>query len=321
MKKFKPKINPDVELKLMENDEPFSLMFEKENEGNFREGFSSKEKDKRDYVDFLKKASERYARFTIFYKGNAAGFILVAGIDGRLVGGLYSEYKRKGIYTIARNTLIYELNKKHVFKITSSVDKDNGPMKSFISKVLQTPYQHGLQLNHFNPGLPVCRCETDFSVRIPKTDDKLYHVSFDPNLPEVIKPRLPARSEVGKAIYPEKLPPRFSTSPTPELCFRAIYPNISQLLEERNEKEIKFYLYEVVTGKVKYTPLDLIANRHVYDAHVTLEHVFTTPVFIKRVGKVTFKNTSDDEGLYYLPFTEDKERYHSPKNVVVTDIT
>lgn len=318
MKKFNPKVNSDIELKLMENDEPFLLMFEKENEGNFREGFNSKEKDKRNYVDFLKKASDRYARFTILYKGKVAGFILVAGIDGRLVGGLYSEYKRKGIYTIARNTLIYELNKKHVFKITSSVDKDNGPMKSFLSKALQTPYQHDLQLNHFNPGLPVCKCETDFSVKIPKTDDKLYHISFDPNLPEIVKPMLPAGSEMGEGEYPETLPARFSASPSPELCFRAVYPNISQLLERSNEKEITFTLYEVKTGKVKYTPLDLIVNSHVHDAHVTLEHVFTAPVFIKKVGKITFKNTSNDEGLYYLPFARDKERYHSPKNIIVS---
>lgn len=113
--------------------------------------------------------------------------------------------------------------------------------------------------------------------------------------------------------------PRVSLAPSPELCFRAIYPNISKLLEDGSEPWVTLQVYEVVkyNPKTLLTPTELIDNRWVHDANITLEHASLTPVQIKHVGVIEIRNTSDDIGLYYQPYNDTiKPIYHSPKEVI-----
>ncbi len=299
----------------METDKAFELMFLPENEGKFREGHRSSKREQSDYIEFLKKSSKRFVRYEIFFKNELAGFIMVGGIDARLVGGIYPEFQRKGIYTVARNTILYALNMKGFFEVSSSVHKSNKEMKEFLTTMIQTKLDHDLRLslNHFDPTKEIAICDYDFEINPGKLQRRLFHISFDNNLPDVIRPKLPAGSELPEGTYPERLPARFSASPSVELCFRAIYPNVAHLLEGVDEDTIIFSVYEVMNPKPDYKPSDLIEGNYVHDAHVTLEHVFLKPVHIKKVGTVEFLNTSDGGGLEYCPFATEKNRFHSPK--------
>lgn len=298
----------------------FQLMFLKEHIDYFRISYNDSISKQRDYVSFLLKASQNRLQCEIRLSGKVVGFILVAGQDNRLVGGLYPEFKRMGIYSKARNAVIRLLNLNGIFNITYSVDKSNKAMLAFSRKQYKTRLADRLSVTHHNPFKP--EASIDSSVKLGngfrEYSGPLYHLSFNSNLKELI-PRLPEGTELGvSGDYPEPNIPRVSLSPSPELCFRAIYPNISKLLEEDKPENISFTLYRAIKVKPRdlHYPKELIAENWIHDANITLEHFVTKPVTLSKVGKVTFQNTSNDSGLMYQPFLKGKPRYHSPLEII-----
>lgn len=122
---------------------------------------------------------------------------------------------------------------------------------------------------------------------------RLYHISFNKNLPLTLVPKQPDGSgegEVGDSSLAEDLPPRVCFAPSVEKCFIAIYPNISHLFEEENNPHIDIYVYErkpeSVAEKDYMTPEHLTSNKLVHDAHITDEYVFFKPVKVERIAKV-----------------------------------
>lgn len=307
------------------------LMFLKENDGKFRVNSTASQKSKDAYIDFLMEASAGRLALKISLGETTVGFIMLVGKDNRLVGGILPSYQRQGIYGKARNAVMKLLNDRGVYSVVFSVHESNRQMEAFIRSTPCTPYHDGLRLAHYNPNAPVAAISKDVIVgkrvsRIETVKTSLYHLSFNPNLPHELMPKLPDGGnedvvlENGVRIT-EPSVPRVSFSPSPELCFRAIYPNISHLLEESDEKEITLYLYKLVSypHNVMTYPDQMVKSHLVHDAHITLEHYVTAKCGIVPVGRITFNNTSDDEGLYYLPFADErnKPRFHSPKVISV----
>lgn len=136
------------------------------------------------------------------------------------------------------------------------------------------------------------------------------HLSFNDSLDGVWKPRLPAGSELNSdGKYPEPRTPRISVSTTLAGCFYAIYPNISQFFEKRHYPhiDINVYVPEMHRDIRVVTNHELKEKRYVHDAHITHEVWILDAVVMKRIGKVRFKNTSDDKWLNYHPFGDPKE--------------
>lgn len=323
---YKPVIRKDVILKGMNDTTVMeSILFNPENDGFFRESSTARPIDKLKYVNFLLKASIRWGRWSIWFEGNEVGFIMTAGPDCRLVGGIKSEYQRRGIYGAARQAVIKAMNDAGQFSITSSYHEGNIKMARLNEGVPTTPVSDSLVINHFDPMQSVAVMESPVDINPTKVVPTLYHISFDDNLPKTLSPKLPdAGGEEGdddeeaEEWYPEPAVPRVSFSPSVELCFRAVYPNISHLLEGTDENEITFTVYKALPTRSNkpMTPLELHEQRWIHDAFITQEHVFVKDIGIKKMGKVTFMNTSDDEGLRYLPFNEDEPLYHSPLNII-----
>lgn len=319
MNTYKPIVSKDVTLTELKNKEIMNLMFLPENDGKFRESSKSSPLNKLKYITFLLTASEKYAQYAICYRGEEVGFILVAGVDHRLVGGILPEFQRKGIYGAARNAVIYEMNRKGLFHITSSVDKDNEGMQAFLATMHQTNLDGRLSVNHFNPLAPIAKVVHECTPVVNKVNIPYYHISFDDDLPETLTPKLPEGSDSEESgDYPEPPTSRISFSPSVELCFRAVYPNISHLLENSKEPNITFSVYVFYDKPIKLKPVDV---EDVHDAGITLERITRVPTRIKKLGKVTIKNTSDDKGLFYLPKAYDASRYHSPLEITVDSKT
>lgn len=315
MKNYKPTIRKNMELKALEDKSIIDTIFELENIDIFDMGHHGSTDEINEYIDFLKKSNNHHFCLGIHHKDKLVGFIMATGNDCHIVGGVHSDYRRKGLYTAARNTVIKKLNDKGIFVISSILHTGSKSTEVFLKGVPQTRLGD-LWINHFDVEKPICKCE-DFHVKVNKTKRHLYHISFNPNLPDIVRPKAPDGSDPDNVNeYHENLPPRFCTAPSVELCLRAIYPVISHLLEEENEPEITFSIYKVISGKVDYYPADLVENEYLHDGHVTLEHVFLTPVFIKKIGKVTFENTSDDHGLWYSPYMRGEKHYNSPRHIV-----
>lgn len=98
---------------------------------------------------------------------------------------------------------------------------------------------------------------------------KLYHISFKSDLEGIWKPRNP----INEGIDTEPDLPRISCAPTIEQCFQAIYPNISNLFEEKNFPYMEFYVYSpVLDGSERVLYSDQLTNNHIVpDAHMTDE--------------------------------------------------
>lgn len=325
---YKPEYRKDIVLKAMESTVVMEgILFDPENDGFFRVDSTAKPLAKMRYVGFLKDSSARWGRWGIWFKGEEVGFILAAGIDCRLVGGVKSTFQRKGIYSAARQCVIKTLNDLGQFSITSSYHAGNVKMKQLNAGVPTTTLDDSLVVNHFDPMKSMAVMEKIPSIDPRGSSPTLYHISLDDNLPSVLSPRLPdAGGEEGdddeeaEEWYPEPAVPRVSFSPSVEFCFRAVYPNISHLLEGTDRKDITFTVYKALPTRSNkpMTPLELHEQRWIHDAFITQEHVFLRDIGIKKIGTVTFLNTSDDKGLHYLPFNEGDVEYHSPLNVIKT---
>lgn len=169
------------------------LMFLPEHDGFFRVSSKATDKVKADYVEFLQKASKNRLSCSIYYKGQLAGFIMVAGIDNRLVGGLLPAFKRKGIYTEARNAVIRLLHSHGIYNITYSVDPSNKVMLKFSASQYKTKLDDKLAIAHVNPTKPTAFIDLKVKVgnKLSGYKGKLYHISFNKNLPTTLEPRNP----------------------------------------------------------------------------------------------------------------------------------
>lgn len=113
----------------------------------------------------------------------------------------------------------------------------------------------------------------------------LYHLSFNPRLPETLKPRQPDGHDLVDELM-EKLPPRVSFAPSYKECFIAIYSNISHLLIDKSgkfkTKEFYIYAYRMVPGqKVKQIP-EREVKEAIWDWKYTREVCFSEPVKVER---------------------------------------
>lgn len=123
---------------------------------------------------------------------------------------------------------------------------------------------------------------------------KLYHLSFNENLDEVLYPRLPDRDHYnipvpGKDYFDEDLPPRISFAPTVQGCFHGIFPNIMEVYNEAMSKHngvFHIWLYEGLPDEhTKYIPTSEVRKR-VWDSYVTGEICVASEIRVKRVGQL-----------------------------------
>lgn len=144
-----------------------------------------------------------------------------------------------------------------------------------------------------------------------EVNETLYHLSFRNFKKDKWHPRLPHGSEIKKSNnkYPEPHIERISFSSTIEGCFRAIYPNISHLMEGVDEPWLDLVLYkaEFKGDERIVTPNLLTEHELVWDAHVTKEYWVLDEVSVERVGEISFKNTSD-KAMLTNPFNNPKNK-------------
>lgn len=121
---------------------------------------------------------------------------------------------------------------------------------------------------------------------------KLYHLSLDGNLDEILYPRLPEGDNYNtpvsdKWFYDEDLPPRISFAPTVQGCFHGIFPNIIEVFNEAMSNHngvFRIWLYEGLPDEhTKYIPTSEV-RKHVWDSYITGEVCVSSPIRIKRVG-------------------------------------
>ncbi|AFI55331.1 hypothetical protein TSMG0048 [Halocynthia phage JM-2012] len=311
-------VNSKVSLLPLKDLSVLELMFLPEHDNYFRVNSDESRRKQVDYMEFLVKASKNRLACEIRLGNNLVGFIMVAGKDNRLVGGIFPEFKRQGIYSLARNAVINLLNSVGIYNIVYSIDKSNDTMAKFASDQYSTNLDGNLRVVHYQPNKPSAYISPKVKLgnKFGAYEGELYHLSFNSKL-KTLTPRLPeGDSKDGK--FSEPLIPRVSMSPSPELCFRAIYANINNLLEDSDEPEITFTLYRAkkYNSKKLHTPDELISKGWVHDAHITLEHFSTDDVELEVIEQITFKNTSDDIGLFYQPFTKGDNLYHSPLSII-----
>lgn len=294
----------EVVLLPLTNTSVLELMFLPEHDNFFRINSDESRKKKDDYIDFLLKASENRLACEIHYKNRLAGFIMVAGRDNRMVGGLYPEFKRKGIYGKARNAVIRLLNSQGIFNIVYSVDESNAVMKAFAQQQASTKLEGKLSVVHYQPSKPFAYVSPKVKLgnKFMGYDGDFYHLSLDTNLKQLTP-------KVNRApLYP-----------SPELNFRAIYPNIAHLFDGQSSLTFTVYKVKKYNKRKLQTPNELISKKLVRDAHITLEYGTSDTVELEKVGKVVIENTSNDEGLFYNPYLEEDTRYHSPKVIRIID--
>ena len=124
---------------------------------------------------------------------------------------------------------------------------------------------------------------------------KLFHLSFNGNLPTYLNPRQPNGTELSDKMV-EDLPDRVSFAPTIKQCLLAIQPNITDVLNKSIEYGgFTIWLYEGLPDKeTKYIPKKIVLEK-VSDAKLTDEICVTTPIKIKKIGKVFVKTKLDKD--------------------------
>lgn len=120
----------------------------------------------------------------------------------------------------------------------------------------------------------------------------LYHLSFNKYLPIKLEPRQPDGGDEysdSDALTAENLPERVSFSSSLEGCFRAIYPNILDIVDKAKGRPLAMSIY-AASSKTEATamlsPADLTKERLVHDACFTSEYVFFKNVYIRKVADV-----------------------------------
>ena len=124
---------------------------------------------------------------------------------------------------------------------------------------------------------------------------KLLHLSFNGNLPTYLNPRQPNGTKLSDRMV-EDLPDRVSFAPTIKQCLLAIQPNITDVLNKSIEYGgFTIWLYEGLPDKeTKYIPKKIVLEK-VSDAKLTDEICVTTPIKIKKIGKVFVKTKLDKD--------------------------
>lgn len=124
---------------------------------------------------------------------------------------------------------------------------------------------------------------------------KLLHLSFNGNLPTYLNPRQPNGTELSNRMV-EDLPDRVSFAPTIKQCLLAIQPNITDVLNKSIEYGgFTIWLYEGLPDKeTKYIPKKIVLEK-VSDAKLMDEICVTTPIKIKKIGKVFVKTKLDKD--------------------------
>lgn len=123
---------------------------------------------------------------------------------------------------------------------------------------------------------------------------KLYHLSFNDNLGDILYPRTPAGDTYGKPqadkpFYGEDLPPRVCFAPTVQGCFHGIFPNIIEVfntaMSEHNGK-FTCYLYEGLPDEnTKFIDTSLV-RKQVWDSYVTGEVCVESSICIRKLGRI-----------------------------------
>ena len=149
----------------------------------------------------------------------------------------------------------------------------------------------------------------DWDYDIPKK--KLFHISFNPNLPKTVTPRIPYGSDDSDVLLTKQdvidcvntrtkpttecAPMRVSFSETFLGCFYGVYANVIHLLD--THPYLEFSVYEATnTNKTKWlSHRQLTSHRMVWDAHLTKEWVALSEVQLKRIGKIKFYLTDESE--------------------------
>lgn len=142
----------------------------------------------------------------------------------------------------------------------------------------------------------------------------LYHISFNGKLEGIWDPEFNQRDDEdhpaepvppGEEWYPEPNLGRISVAPTIEGCFRGVWANLSDI----HYPHMNFYVYSpVFKGKERVvTPCVLVADRLVWDAHVTQEYLILDEVEMKLVGEVQVVNRRMGPYLRIHPFGDRKE--------------
>lgn len=112
---------------------------------------------------------------------------------------------------------------------------------------------------------------------------ELYHISFNPNLPNTLYPRQP--DGMVEDAYEYELGPRVSFAPTIRQCAIAVYFNLPK--DYTFTKEIVYYVYKLNTNK----QLKMISREKleelIADVVITDEVCITEPCPIKKIAKIS----------------------------------
>lgn len=134
----------------------------------------------------------------------------------------------------------------------------------------------------------------------------LYHMSFNPNLPDILYPRQP--DGISENSKEKGLPDRVSFAPTLRQCWISLFYNIPE--NGRLTKEIVFNVY-ALDSKTPLEKLDpKLVYKHVWDSKFTDEVCVVEPCPIRYLGKVKIK------AIKNLPILLDKTKPLDEDNLV-----
>ena len=118
----------------------------------------------------------------------------------------------------------------------------------------------------------------------------MFHLSTECGLEGLWIPRQPKGGNTDGEGCIENLPPRVCVAPTLLQCAQALYPNIWEELERVGQMIMNIYKPsrkpDGYTGDIMHT---------VFDAHITGECIFTSPVEMKHVGKCVIHNPKENQ--------------------------
>lgn len=143
-----------------------------------------------------------------------------------------------------------------------------------------------------------------------------YHLSFDYELTGTWSPRTPDGFDMvkdAKGYNPNSMSeprtPRICLSPSIEGCFYAVYPNIYSLFETKNYPYGEFCLYRAYiddTDPKFVGNAKIVADRLVWDAHVTKEVWYMDDLEMNRIQKLRI-TPQREKKIYAHPFNDSSE--------------
>lgn len=154
--------------------------------------------------------------------------------------------------------------------------------------------------------------------------ERLYHLSFNGSLPNVLEPRQPADSgwveeesfnpvktkrpttPEREACFAEHLPDRVSFTRGLEQAFLAIYPNVNQLFEVKKYPYMDMFVYRAV-GSEKLKRIDPhTLSKNLWDYEATHEVAFLEPVQIERIAAIRVHRPKHKSMVTVAPCGKDK---------------